>query len=84
MNLVLIVVASFWVFDYVILERSDLPKVNRAEQVPFVILITICFYCEHSTVDKGCLDRHMNGVHKKQGLDKCEKCEYSLIRVDDV
>ena len=44
----------------------------------------ICSYCGYTRADKRTLDRHINGVHLKQDLTKCEECEYSSIRPDDV
>ena len=44
----------------------------------------ICSYCGYTTADSRTLERHVNGVHLKEGLTKCDQCEYSSIRPDDV
>ena len=44
----------------------------------------ICSYCGYTTADKRTLERHIKGVHLKEGLTKCEECDYSSIRPDDV
>jgi len=66
------------------LKTRSCTKNNESKNKILVSEDLICSYCGYTTADSRTLDRHIRGVHLKEGLTKCEQCDYSSVRPDDV
>ena len=66
------------------LKTRTCDKSNESKNKKLICEDLICSYCGYTTADSRTLERHIKGVHLKEGLTKCEQCDYNSVRPDDV